>query len=385
MRNIRVDISQLVSKLREIELAGMSINERISKLVDLKIHALPILYENLTAEEYMAIVSELASADASSALSMSMHLYTLWGLSRRHGEQFASTLDEVATHGRLLGSLNEPGLYFLALGQLTTESYPVKAKRVDGGYRVSGLKKFVSLEPFVSFLPVYCMVENYSGNDVGVISLMLSKDADGVSVISDWNSLAMQDSHSNTVKFDSVFCPDEFAICGEDTPISSLSIQGYLFRFNVCCVYIGLARKALNLALDTAKSKRPPNGLHALARYPGIQFSVAEMIISMGVMEAQMKSLCSDLNEFLSHGGDVDLHINGASLIAKEVISRESEALVSNAMKITGISSLSNENALSTIFKDIKASQFHPPQRDVTYEILAKQALGVISYKQRWM
>lgn len=385
MSRIRAEISHLVSELRTLNLSALPIEQRISKLVDLNIHALPMVVDNITAEEYMAVITELAGLDASSALSLSMHLYTLWGVSRRQGTKFAGVLDEISTYGRLMGSLNEPGLYFLAPGQLNVDTYPVRAKKVEGGYQVTGLKKFVSLEPFVSFLPVYCMLENYTGNDLGVIALMLKKSAEGVSVLKDWNSVAMQDTHSNSVKFESAFCPDELAICDEATPIASLSIQGYLFRFNVCCVYLGLSRQALDLAIDTANTKRPPIGSHVLAKYPGVQFSVAEMLISLEIMESQMRSFCTVLDDFLAGGEDVDLNVNRVSLIAKEVISRESESLVSNAMKITGINSLSNENSLSTIYKDIKAAQFHPPQRDVTYEILAKEKLGVISYKQRWM
>jgi alkylation response protein AidB-like acyl-CoA dehydrogenase len=385
MGSIRPQITHLIDEIKKSGLSDFSIDQRIRKLVELKLHAFPVLFEKVTAAEYMAVVSELARLDAPSALSISMHLYTLWGISKRQGLKFSGVLDDIATHGQLMGSLNEPGLYFLTPGQLNIETYPVRARKVDGGYRVTGLKKFVSLEPFVSFLPVYCMVENYTGEDLGVIALMVRKNADGVSVIEDWNSVAMQDTHSNSIKFENVFCPDELAICNENTPIETLSVQGYLFRFNVCCVYLGISRQALDFAITTASTKRPPNGNNVLAKYPGVQFSVAEMLISMEIMESQMRSFCTELDDFLSKNEDVDQNINRISLIAKEVIARESESLVSSAMKITGINSLSNDNPLSTIFKDIKAAQFHPPQRDVTYEILAKEKLGVISYKQRWM
>jgi alkylation response protein AidB-like acyl-CoA dehydrogenase len=385
MSRIRPQILHLLDQLQQLNIAHLPIEERIGKLVELKIHSLPVTFHNMTAEEYLAVIANLAQLDASSALSLSMHLYTLWGIATRQGETFSGVLDDVSTHGHLMGSLNEPGLYFLTPGQLNIETYPIRARKVEGGYRVTGLKKFVSLEPFVSYLPVYCMVENYSGNDLGVIALMLSKNGEGVSVVEDWNSVAMQDTHSNSVKFDNAFCPDAFVICDENTPISTLAVQGYLFRFNVCCVYLGISRQVLDLAINTASTKCPPNGNNVLAKYPGVQFSIAEMLISMEVMESQMRSFCSVLDDFLASKEDVDLNVNRISLIAKEVIARESELLVSSAMKITGINSLSNENPLSSIFKDIKAAQFHPPQRDVTYEILAKEKLGVISYKQRWM
>lgn len=385
MSGIRTEVSRLVDELRALDFSALPIEQRIGKLVEFQVHALPVIFKDMTAREYMAVVTQLAVLDASSALSLSMHLYTLWGISRRQEHKFAGMLDDIATHGRLMGSLNEPGLYFLTPGQLSASTYPVKATRVEGGYNVTGVKKFVSLEPFVSFLPVYCMVEDYAGSDLGVIALMLNKSAEGVSVLQDWNSVAMQDTHSNSIKFDNAFCPDELAICGEETPIASLSIQGYLFRFNVCCVYLGLARQALELAVETANTRRPPNGAAVLAKYPGIQFSVAEMMISLEIMESQMRSFCEVLDGFLAGEEETGTEINRISLIAKEVISRESESLVSNAMKITGINSLSNDNPLSTIYKDIKAAQFHPPQRDVTCEILAKEKLGVISYKQRWV
>ncbi|MNN95978.1 hypothetical protein D3C81_2148760 [compost metagenome] len=70
----------------------------------------------------MAVIANLAQLDASSALSLSMHLYTLWGIATRQGETFSSVLDDVSTHGHLMGSLNEPGLYFLTPGQLNIET-----------------------------------------------------------------------------------------------------------------------------------------------------------------------------------------------------------------------------------------------------------------------
>jgi alkylation response protein AidB-like acyl-CoA dehydrogenase len=383
--NIRPEIATLVAQIGAMEVAKLGIEERIAQLLALKVHALPIVHKDLRAEEFLAVVAELGSIDAPAALSLSMHLYTLWGLVNHQADKFGDIFDQIARNGKLMGSLNEPGLYFMVPGQLDIETYPVRARKVAGGYRVNGVKKFVSLEPFVSYLPVYCMVEDYAGDDLGVICLMLRKDSDGVSVLRDWNSVAMQDTHSNSIKFADAFCPDQDAICNEDTSIASLAVQGILFRFNVNSVYLGISRRALALAITTATSKRPPNGKHTLAKYPGIQFSVAEMEISMEIMEAQMRSFSAVLNRYLAGDEQAQRDIGRVSLIAKEVIARESDALVSNAMKITGINSLSNDNILASLFKDVKAAQFHPPQRDVTFELLAKESLGVISYKQRWL
>lgn len=373
----------LLNEIDVLRGSNRSTADCVKDLIRIGAHAAPIKETDFNAMRYREIAARLGEINPSLALSFTMHLYTVWGLHRHRHSVLQPVLQEIVEQGALTGSLNEPGLYFTSPGQLDLGTYPVRARKVDAGYIVNGTKKFVSLEPFVSFLPVYCALEGYQGDDLGLVCLMLRKSSAGVSVLDDWNTVAMQATASNSVAFDGVFCPDEMAICDETTPISSLALQGYLFRFSVSSVYLGIARQVMQHSIESAGSKRPPGGNLPLARYPGVQFSTAEMIISLDTMEAQMDRFTKVLDDFVSGDPNAARVISRISLVTKEVVARESERIVNAAMKIDGISSLSSANPLSRIYTDAKAAQFHPPQRDVAYELLAKEALGIISLKNR--
>lgn len=378
-----LDSPKTASLLNQIDVlrdANYSTAKCVEHLIRIGAHAAPVTEADFNAASYCEIAASLGAINPSLALSFTMHLYTVWGLYRHQNSVVRSALKEIVEQGALTGSLNEPGLYFTAPGQLDLSTYPIRARKVEGGgYIVDGTKKFVS------FLPVYCALEDYQGDDLGLVCLMLRKSSEGVRVLEDWNTVSMQATASNSVAFEGVFCPDEMAICDEHTPIASLALQGYLFRFSVSSVYLGIARHVMQHTIGSASSKRPPGGSLPLARYPGVQFSTAEMIISLDTMEAQMDRFAKVLDGFMSGDPEAASIISRTSLVAKEVVARESEKIVSAAMKIDGISSLSAANPLSRIYTDTKAAQFHPPQRDVTCELLAKEALGVISFKNRWL
>jgi len=375
----------LLDQIEVLRGRDQTMQDHITHLIGAGAHAVPITDSHFNAARYCEIAAKLGEVDPALALSFTMHLYTVWGLKHHKNSVLHAALSEVRDAGALTGSLNEPGMYFMSPGQLDPQSFPIRARKVDGGYVVNGTKKFVSLEPFVSFLPVYCALEDYSGDDLGLVCLMLRKSSDGVEVVDDWKSVAMQATASNSVRFTEVFCPDNMAICDEHTPIMSLAVQGYLFRFSVSSVYLGIARGVMQHTISSAKSSRPPGSKLTLARYPGVQFSAAEMIISLDVMEAQMERFAITLDRYLAGDPAAEAAIVRTSLVAKEVVARETEKIVANAMKIDGIGSLASSNPLSKIYTDAKAAQFHPPQRDVACELLAKEALGVISLKNRWL
>ncbi len=383
-----LDIPKTALLLNQIDVlrdANYSTAECVEHLIRIGAHAAPINEADFNATSYCEIAATLGAINPSLALSFTMHLYTVWGLYRHQNSVVRPALKAIVQQAALTASPNAPGLYFTAPGQLDLNTYPIRARKVEGGYIVDGIKKFVSLEPFVSFLPVYCALEGYQGDDLGLVCLMLRKSSEGVRVLEDWNTVAMQATASNSVAFEGVFCPDDMVICDERTPIASLALQGYLFRFSVSSVYLGIARHVMQHTIGSASSKRPPGSSLPLSRYPGVQFSTAEIIISLDTMEAQMERFAKVLDGFMSGDPEAADIISRTSLVAKEVVARESEKIVSAAMKIDGISSLSAANPLSRIYTDAKAAQFHPPQRDVACELLAKEALGVISFKNRWL
>lgn len=377
---------EIVEEFKDYARTPKDTSEKINFLLNKKFHCFPLFFEDgsFSANDYFKVISSLAEVCSTTALSMSMHLYTIWGLNLLHKPRLNLLLDLISAENALFGSLNEPGLYFVSESKFKNEEYPIRATKTVDGYMVNGLKHFVSLEPFVRFLPVYCLTEQADGTKK-LIALVVDKSMPGVSVVNDWNSIAMNETFSNSIKFDHVFVPNSLVISDVDQSITELEVQRYLFRFNVASVYYGMAKKAMDYIVDVTSKKQVPYTGRTLSFFPGVQYSLAEMLILLQTSASQIHYCAQLVDRYNQDELLLTKELNTASLITKEYVIKSSEEIVNKAMKIEGISSLSNTSLLSGLYKDVKAGQFHPPQSDVAKELLAKEKLGIISLRNRWL
>ncbi|PKG48899.1 MULTISPECIES: acyl-CoA dehydrogenase family protein [unclassified Planococcus (in: firmicutes)] len=362
----------------------------IEEIINQKIH-LTTLPKEFGGKAYKPLelfnlINELTLEYPSKSLGISMHLYTVWGLSYLMNEkQKMRYFTEIIKENALFASLNEPSLYFVQPSEIVSDQFPIKAKKVAGGYIVNGQKRFVSFEPYVAYLPVYALVE--SEGKVGtnkIVVLIIEKNTKGTTVKNDWNSMSMSDTHSNSVFFEEVFVSDEAVICEDG--IEKTEVLGYLFRLSVSSVYYSIGHKALNYITEYTKKSNVPHTRKLLAFFPGVQFSLSEMLVGLKTSYSQIEHFCSKLDIYLKDSElNKNQELNMTSLITKTFVIKQAQEIVEKSMKIQGIKSLSQDNLLANLYLDVKAGEFHPPQRDVTYELIAKQHLGIISIRNRWL
>ncbi|HDR3523492.1 acyl-CoA/acyl-ACP dehydrogenase (plasmid) [Bacillus cereus] len=361
----------------------------IDSILEAKLHhlTLPDSNENnISAIEYFSVISKLVKDYSPSiSLSISMHLYTIWGLQSLLSEdQKKYYFEKVRTENALFSSLNEPGLYFVQPKQVNEKEFPIVAKKIGDSYIVNGVKNFVSLEPYVRYLPVYALIENHQGPGFGIVVLILDKQTHGIYIEKNWDTISMKSTHSNRVILkDVIVNQDQVVDIGAN--IQKTELLGYLFRLSVSSVYYGVAQTALDYIVEQCKKKKVPHTNTKLAFFPGVQFSLSEIIILLETSYSQIRYLCDLLDQFLQNKHEYKSEqVNTSSLITKEYVTNTAQQIVNKAMKIEGIGSLFEENPLSILYTDVKAGAFHPPQRDILYELLAKQKLGIIPFRNRW-
>ncbi|SFK99786.1 acyl-CoA dehydrogenase family protein [Brevibacillus centrosporus] len=364
---------------------------RVETLIEQGIHLTTLPDQDgkiISPLEYCQLISQLAEESPSIALSISMHLYTIWGLQYlMNEEQKQKYFEKVKKENLLFSSLNEPGLYFVTEQRFNKEEYPIVADKSSNGFIVNGIKKYVSLEPYVRYLPLYCLVQGYQGPGLGIALIIVDKQAPGVTVHSDWTTISMKDTYSNTISLDGVKVEPDQVICNPGEALEKTELLGYLFRLSISSVYYGIAKKAVDIVTENSKNKKVPHTNSKLGSFPGVQFSLSEMLILQETAYSQIRFLCELLNEYLNVGASFsnNTRLNASSLITKEYVTKSAEEIVNKAMKIAGVGSLYEENILSGLYQDVKAGRFHPPQTDVILEILAKQRLGIISLRSRWL
>ncbi|MGN7471971.1 acyl-CoA dehydrogenase family protein [Brevibacillus sp. SAFN-007a] len=367
----------------------IKVDDQISTLLDQNIHCLTLPNESgicIDPHIYFQTICDLVKKSPSVALSLAMHLFTVWGFQFLMSEEqkkfyFSQVLKEKA----LFSSLNEPGFYFVHPKQVNEASYPIKAEKIGDKYLVNGIKPFVSLEPYVRYLPVYALIKDYDGPSFGVALFILDKNAPGVTVEKDWDTIAMQGSYSNRIKLKDVVV-EPYQVIRKAGSLDQTEILGILFRFSIVAVYYGIANTALDYVVRQSKEKAVPHTNNKLGTYPGVQFSLAEMLILLETSYSQIRYFCELLRTYLQEPTEqgIKQKLKTTSFITKEYVTQSAEEIVNKAMKIEGIGSIFNSNLLSTLYRDVKAGAFHPPQRDIVYEVLAKEKLGLISFRHRW-
>lgn len=323
----------------------------------------------------------IAKHNPALALSMSMHLLTVWGLSYIHTDFNRSFyFNEVATNNALFASPNDPVLYFRSLSDMNPDKFPVKVKFVEDGMIVNGIRPYVSLEPFVQYLPVMSIIRNEETDENEIIFAMVHKSDPGVSVKQDWETISMSQTHSNTVELNDVFLPmDRLISRSAEIPLD-MDVFPYLFRVGICSVYLGVAKTALSHVMEelTAASSANPSPSKTFARYQ----KLAEMKLLLDTSESQLDKLCRVVATYLQ--GEPAPELTPISLMTKEYVLTSAERVVELAIEAVGPQAVKPDSVLDKLYRDVKANTFHLPRSDVLKEIVAKQRLGVITMRSRW-
>src|SRR6185503_212277 len=119
------------------------------------------------------------------------------------------------------------------------------AVKVDGGYRVSGRKAFVSQAPVGAVLSTMFVYDDPE-RGLRVLNMSVPFASEGVTVIERWDTMGMRGTSSHDVEFDDVLVPDERVLAdrpyGEiDAPLQVISSIGFVV---ISSVYLGIAEGA---------------------------------------------------------------------------------------------------------------------------------------------
>jgi len=149
--------------------------------------------------------------------------------------------------GELLGSFatSEP----LASTDLAADKITTSAVRVDGGFEVNGVKRWITNAIVADYAVFLC---NLNGN---LIMLLTDMDVDGVSVTRPDRKLGNHVQLTSEIHFKSVFVPEENLIGSENgglrVALSALT-EG---RLAVASMGIGMAQAAFDHAVDYMQSR----------------------------------------------------------------------------------------------------------------------------------
>jgi alkylation response protein AidB-like acyl-CoA dehydrogenase len=257
------------------------------------------------------------------------------------------------------------------------------AERVPGGYRFHGRKMFGSNGPVWSYLGVHALDASDPDRPV-IVHGFVERDTDGVTVVPNWDTLGMRPSQSYDTVLDGAFVPDDrigavIPAGSQDDPfLVAMDVWALPLMANV---YLGIAERALELAVESATTKRSvaiPRGAYAFN--PMVQHQLAEMYLELDAARATVDRLIADWESGVDHGDMWGAQIVSCKWRAVEAAKR----VVDVALDVTGGGGMVRGNELERLYRDVRCGGFHPANDALTHETVAKALLGIGPDEPRW-
>ncbi|WP_411552890.1 acyl-CoA dehydrogenase family protein [Paenibacillus lautus] len=319
------------------------------------------VYEMVLAQE------RLARGDGSTALAVGWHIGQILQL-RLSGAWpeplFERLCRDVVAEGTVINELaSEP-----ATGSPSRGGRPeTTARRVSGGWRITGRKTFSTLSPILKQFVVTAGIEH--SEKVGAF---LVRSGPGVKVEETWNTMGMRATGSHDVILEDVFVPDTEVIRGPDyeKPEFPVPTEGILLHIPAC--YMGIAYAARNFAIDFARHHQPNSLTVPIAELPNVQRQVAQIEVDLLTARSYLYQTADRWDKEAENRAALKPELG----LAKYVVTNAAVRIVDQAMRIVGGLSLSRKLPLERMYRDVRAGLHNPPMDDVVLTNLAKRALS---------
>jgi len=325
--------------------------------------------------EASVLQQRLAGAAPATALSINMHL--VWtGVAKVLADRGIHDLrfvQEGAAVGEVFAfGISEAGNDLVLFGSDTDA-----APQPDGSYAFTGTKIFTSLAPVWTQLGLHGL-DSTSSDAPKMVYAFISRSEEGdgrVVVRDDWDTLGMRGTQSRTTELHGAIAPPDRVVRRIDPrPDPDPLVFGIFSAFEVliASVYTGIARRALDLAVETAAKRRSKKSGEAYSQDPDIRWRIAGMAIAYDALPPQLAEICRDIDDRVDHGRRWFSLLAGAKHRAVSM----AKSVVDDAILVSGGSSYFAGSELSRLYRDVIAGMFHPSDPESAHTTVATAWLG---------
>jgi len=333
-----------------------------------------------TLNQYTREARRLASYAPATALCLNMHHYWVGTAadSWRTGDKSVGFILEDAGKGEVFAAGHAE-----AGNETSIVMSVTKAEKVPGGYKFTGRKSFGSLTPVWTRLGMHGM-DTSDPKNPKVVHGFLPRRTPGVTIKDTWDVMGMRATRSDDTVLDGAFVPDDHIVrivpaglAGADYFVLSIFAWALSGFGNI---YYGLAQRMLELSVEHVKSKGSLAMTRSMAHHPEVQHGVAEMVMGLEAIGAQLESVTQDWSNGVQHP-DWPIKIVSAKYNAVETAWK----IADRALEVSGGFGMFKKSEMERLFRDARAGRFHPANSSLAHELIGKLALGINpDDPQRW-
>ncbi|OIH98655.1 MULTISPECIES: acyl-CoA dehydrogenase family protein [unclassified Curtobacterium] len=312
----------------------------------------------------------LARAAPATALGLGMH--QVWvqaarAVSTRGGAFLQSVTDHAADDHLLAFGVSEPGNDAVLFDSSTTAE-----PDGDGGYRFTGTKVSTSLAPAWDVLSVFGRDD--SGPEPRLVHGFVLRSDEHVEQGDEWDTLGMRATQSHGTRLLGVHVPAERIVRVLPVgPNQDPLVFGVFAAFEllVASVYVGIAERALDLAVSAVTRRVAADG-SSRAQDPDVRRAIADVRGAVDAVSMQVDSLARSVDE----GDDLGARWFPLLVGTKARTVDAAQHAVDEAMRIAGGSAFRSTSELARLARDVRAGQYHPSTRDSAARTIAASVLG---------
>ena len=231
-----------------------------------------------------------------------------------------------------------------------------KPVSIDGksGYLINGKKIFASLAGAADFYGVLCTLDKPGATQKDSLYLAVPANAEGVSVVGDWDPLGMRGTVSRTLLLKDVFVPHTARLMPEGLYWQAAARYPHMFA-TLSPTYMGIAQAAYDFTVAYLRAEVP--GMPPVKRrmYPTKQIAVAEMRIKLEQTRALFLQNARDARV------DPDKDTRMRLFAAHYTIMENAAALASLAIRTCGGQSMLKTLPLERLYRDSRCGSLMLP------------------------
>ena len=271
--------------------------------------------------------------------------------------------------GRKIGALGltEPGAGSDALGSMRTT-----ARRDGDHYVLNGSKLYITNGPVADVLLVYAKTDRDKGAH-GISAFIVEKDFPGFTVAQKLTKMGFRGSQTAELVFDECRVPKENLVGGENRGVAVVMSGLDLERAMVAPISLGVAERALELAVDYAKTRKQFG--KPIGSFQMVQSLIAEMYVSIESMRALVYHTLAAVSPLeIGEGGRGNIHMLTAASVM--YAANACHDVLDRGMQVFGGSGYIWESEMNRLYRSIKLLEIGAGTTEVRKMIIAGELLG---------
>jgi alkylation response protein AidB-like acyl-CoA dehydrogenase len=246
-----------------------------------------------------------------------------------------------------------------------------RARRVEGGYSVTGRKMFASMLEAADHCMVLAYPEGATGRYAGIL-VLVPRDAAGRGVNPNWDVLGMRATRSDSLLLEDCRLPDTAVLFRSDDIRPFRHAYLNWFWGSYTAVYLGVAVAAYDELRRVVQARQPEGYAQPLSYHPDVRRHVA-------VLSAELDAarLVTYRSAWLSDTQGATDDTTAALYRAKYLVGEVAVHITRTALTLGGAHGIFKGSRLEQLFRDGAIAALQPPPADFCLHQMGLYELGL--------